>query len=196
MNDANVTEPVPAKRRRDAPAARAALVEAARALFAERGYDRATIREIGQRAGVDAALIARYFGGKTQLYIEVLHEQMGEDVKVDILDPARMLHLVDRAIRQGPSPIYQVTFRAHGDAEAQAAAKGELYTRIVDPLAARLIADGIDHPRERAELITAAFTGIITARASGAFDLLPELDAHALAALLLSTFMPQASMTE
>ncbi|MFD9659211.1 helix-turn-helix domain-containing protein [Streptomyces mirabilis] len=34
-------------------------------LFAERGFDRTTIRDIGERAGVDPALIARYFGSKT-----------------------------------------------------------------------------------------------------------------------------------
>ncbi len=52
------------RRRNDAQASRRALLEAAAALFDERGYQGATVREIGERAGVDAALIARYFGGK------------------------------------------------------------------------------------------------------------------------------------
>ena len=36
---------------------------------ASRGSSGTTIREIGERAGVDAALIARYFGSKADLYI-------------------------------------------------------------------------------------------------------------------------------
>src|SRR3954452_20437122 len=60
------------RRAHDAAASRQALLDAAAALFDERGYERATIREIGERAGVDAALIARYFGGKEGLYLAVL----------------------------------------------------------------------------------------------------------------------------
>lgn len=59
-------------RRRDSARSRQLLLEAAAGLFAERGFDRSTTREIGERAGVDPALIARYFGGKAQLYLAVL----------------------------------------------------------------------------------------------------------------------------
>jgi AcrR family transcriptional regulator len=48
---------------RDAAASKQALLEAARSLFGQRGFKSTTIRDIGERAGVDAALIARYFGG-------------------------------------------------------------------------------------------------------------------------------------
>ena len=60
---------------RDAQASRRALLEAADALFDERGYDAATVRDIGERAGVDAALIARYFGGKEGLYLATLQQE-------------------------------------------------------------------------------------------------------------------------
>ena len=46
-----------------------ALVLAAQDLFGQRGFESTTIRDIGDRAGVDAALIARYFGSKADLYI-------------------------------------------------------------------------------------------------------------------------------
>jgi AcrR family transcriptional regulator len=183
--------PATTRRRRDAQGTRAALLSAAAELFAERGYDHATVRDIGERAGVDAAMIARYFGGKAQLYIAVLHEEMGWEVQTDILEPARMRHLVNRAIRQGPSPIYQVASRPHDDAAAQAASRAELHGRIVGPLTERLTADGVDRPQERAELLTAAFIGVLTARASGAFDRLPELDADELTALLLELLAPR-----
>jgi AcrR family transcriptional regulator len=178
-------------RRRDADNTRAALLKAGAELFAERGYNQATIRDIGERAGVDAAMIARYFGGKAQLYIAVLHEEMGDETPVDIFDPARMRHLVDRAIRRGPSPIYQVTFRPHDDPQAQATSRAELHSRIVDPLVARLTADGVDRPRDKAEVLAAAFIGVLTARASGAFDRLPDLDADELTSLLLELLPPR-----
>lgn len=54
------------------PDTRAAILSAARELFAERGFDRATMREIGARAGVDPALIHHYFGTKNGLLVESL----------------------------------------------------------------------------------------------------------------------------
>lgn len=49
---------------------RAAILTAARAAFAEQGYERATVRDIAARAGVDPALVVRYFGGKDALFAE------------------------------------------------------------------------------------------------------------------------------
>ncbi len=46
---------------------REAILAAARVLFAERGYDRASIRAIARQAGVDAALVHHYFGTKEDL---------------------------------------------------------------------------------------------------------------------------------
>ena len=42
------------------------ILDAARDCFAERGFDRATIRDIAARAGVDPALVLHYFGSKEQ----------------------------------------------------------------------------------------------------------------------------------
>lgn len=41
---------------------------AARELFAERGRERTTVRAVASRAGVDAALVHRYFGSKAELF--------------------------------------------------------------------------------------------------------------------------------
>lgn len=53
----------------------AALVEAANAVFAEKGYDAATTREIAERAGVSEGLIHRYFGGKHGLLTAILRRK-------------------------------------------------------------------------------------------------------------------------
>jgi AcrR family transcriptional regulator len=66
-----------ARRRGRRPAGqdtRTALVEAARAVFAESGYDGATVRAIATRAGVDAAMVNHWFGSKEGLFARAVLE--------------------------------------------------------------------------------------------------------------------------
>jgi AcrR family transcriptional regulator len=51
---------------------RARLLKAAVEVFAERGYENSTIRDICSRAGANVALIHYHFGDKLELYREVL----------------------------------------------------------------------------------------------------------------------------
>jgi len=53
---------------------RAAILAAARQLFAEEGYEGATVRAITGRAGANVASVAYYFGSKEGLYLEVVME--------------------------------------------------------------------------------------------------------------------------
>jgi AcrR family transcriptional regulator len=62
----------PRRRRRDPEAHRAAIVEAARHTFAERGYARTTLREIARRAGVTHGLITRHFASKERLFLQAV----------------------------------------------------------------------------------------------------------------------------
>lgn len=55
-------------RRKGNPDTRAEILAASRAEFAEKGYERATIRAIATRADVDPALVMHYFGSKEQLF--------------------------------------------------------------------------------------------------------------------------------
>jgi AcrR family transcriptional regulator len=48
------------------------IAAAARRLFAEAGYERATFRAIGAEAGVDPALVVHFFGSKEQLFRQVM----------------------------------------------------------------------------------------------------------------------------
>lgn len=52
--------------------ARGRIVAAARQEFAESGFDAVTVRAIAARAGVNAAMINHYFGGKAGLFREVV----------------------------------------------------------------------------------------------------------------------------
>lgn len=51
---------------------REALINAAREVFIEQGYDGATVRAIASRAGVDAAMVNHWFGGKEGLFGEAV----------------------------------------------------------------------------------------------------------------------------
>lgn len=63
-------------RSRNAAATRQAILASARRHFARDGYDNVGLREIAGEAGVDPALVSRYFGGKEQLFKEAVR---GED---------------------------------------------------------------------------------------------------------------------
>jgi AcrR family transcriptional regulator len=52
---------------------RAAILDAAQRLFAEYGYDGATVREIAAQASIDPAMVIRYFGNKDELFAEAAH---------------------------------------------------------------------------------------------------------------------------
>jgi AcrR family transcriptional regulator len=58
----------PAARTRRSDATRAAILAAARERFAADGYERATIRAIAADAGVDPAMVMRYYGNKAKLF--------------------------------------------------------------------------------------------------------------------------------
>jgi len=65
-------EPRRRGRRASGEDTRAALLAAAREEFTERGFDGATVRRIAERAGVDAAMVNHWFGGKDQLFTATL----------------------------------------------------------------------------------------------------------------------------
>jgi len=59
-------------RRPGASDSRERILAAARAAFAERGFEAATIRDIARRAEVDPALVHHYFGSKQQLFVAAM----------------------------------------------------------------------------------------------------------------------------
>lgn len=54
------------------------ILRAAMELFATKGFEAVGIREIARKAGVNSSLISYYFGGKANLYREVLFLQYHE----------------------------------------------------------------------------------------------------------------------
>ena len=52
------------------------ILDAANALFAERGYEEVTIEDIAKTAGVARGLVHHYFGGRKEVYVALL-ERLG-----------------------------------------------------------------------------------------------------------------------
>ena len=51
---------------------RGEIVEAAKRVFAEKGYDGASLRGVAREAGVDPALVHHYFDGKASLFVAAM----------------------------------------------------------------------------------------------------------------------------
>lgn len=165
-------EPSP-RRHYDAQASRRALLDAAGALFDERGYDGATVREIGERAGVDAALIARYFGGKEGLYLAALQRQEGR-VRLPA-DPAHALeHMLSSAEVRGSGPIGRAMVSPTLTDAMRKQVREIVHRYVVAPLASELSANGAPDADLRAELLVAIATAVSLTRASGTLPALAE----------------------
>jgi AcrR family transcriptional regulator len=77
---------------------RAALLDAARAVFAERGYDGATVRAIAERAGVDPAMVNHWFGGKEPLFVAALNLPIDPAAALNEVLPGDPEHLAERIL--------------------------------------------------------------------------------------------------
>ncbi len=64
------------RKRLSAGERRTQLVEIGREVFAERGYDAASVEEIAERAGISKPIIYEHFGGKEGLYAVVVDREM------------------------------------------------------------------------------------------------------------------------
>ena len=60
------------------PERREQLVGVGRAVFAERGFEAATVEEIADRAGVSKPVVYEHFGGKEGLYAVVVDREVAE----------------------------------------------------------------------------------------------------------------------
>jgi AcrR family transcriptional regulator len=67
-------------RKQNRPAREQALLEAAVALFAARGFESTTTREIAAAAGCAEGLIHRYFGGKEGLLLAIVRYRVNREV--------------------------------------------------------------------------------------------------------------------
>jgi AcrR family transcriptional regulator len=79
---------------------REALIEAAAIVFAEKGYEGGSVRDITRRANANQAAINYHFGGKEGLYREVLRMAFAALKESDVLDVERLDALEPREALQ------------------------------------------------------------------------------------------------
>src|SRR5918994_3732847 len=101
------TSEIPEERRRWSrrPESRPAeILTAAFQVFAEAGYERTTIADVGDRAGVSPALVVHYFGSKAELFTAVIQDRFASFVAAweELLDSHRgtYRHLVHQLVRR------------------------------------------------------------------------------------------------
>lgn len=150
------------RRRHDAEASRQALLDAAAALFDERGYDATTVRGIGERAEVDPALIARYFGSKEGLYLEALgHGGRPQPPTEPLVVMARVLAHHDE---HGSGPLLRATVNPTLSDVARERVRDAIGQQLTGPMAEALTARGVRDAALRADLACAIVAGIALTR--------------------------------
>ena len=162
----------PVRRRRDAAQTRRLLLEVARARFARHGYATTTVRDIADAAGVNVALINRYFASKEGLFEACLDSAVAElrreePVGVEGLGAAIAHRLAGSTTKDQLPEAMLLLLRSAGDARID-----EIRRNVLRAMSERLAAAaGSGSPEGddtllRAEIVLAALLGITMVRAS------------------------------
>lgn len=140
------------------------ILEAARAEFAEVGYDRATIRGIAARAGIDKSSVVKYFGTKQNLFREAATWSIPRATtgSVALRSTEDMVRGMFNAWSAAPNTPMAVLLRTSMTSEdAAEILRDHLGSQVIPPFAA-----AIDEPdaRLRAALAGAMLMGIASQR--------------------------------
>jgi AcrR family transcriptional regulator len=159
-------------------ATRRAILAAARATFAARGYERTTIRAVAARAGIDASMVMRYFRSKAGLFTAAATM----DLQVPDLRSApasrRGELLVRVFISRWEDPVRDdeliVLLRTAVTSETVA---GQLETVLGQLITEPIAALGGEQAAERGTLIAAQLLGLALCRYILCFEPLASLTA-------------------
>jgi AcrR family transcriptional regulator len=170
---------------------RSSILQAARSSFAEKGYDRASIRAIAAEAGVDAALVHHYFGTKEKLFLAVLNAPINpaEVVPQALQGPReqageRLVRLVLTIWDSPAGAAALAVFRSALSNEWTARLLREfLVVQVLRRAVAELAIDPAEAP-VRAGLVATQMAGLILTRYVLRIDPLPDLDPELLVAAL------------
>lgn len=88
--------PRPAPGRPKDPAKRAAILDAAKALFLEHGFEGVSMDQIAARAGVSKLTVYSHFGDKDALFIGAVESYCDEQVPTTLFTPAPQQPLPER----------------------------------------------------------------------------------------------------
>jgi len=165
---------------------REALLTAAREVFSELGYEGATVRGIASRAGVDAAMVNHWFGGKEALFASAVLQlpfDPGEVVAELLQGPPDSLgeRIVHRFVTVwdttagGAFPALVRSLASHD--QAAISLKNFLIKHILSRVVASIDAD---QPQLRAALCASQLIGIGMARYVAEFEPFASADPETL----------------
>ncbi len=166
---------------------RAALLTAAREVFSEQGYDGATVRAIARRAGVDAAMVNHWFGGKEALFAEaVLRLPFNPQALIAALLTGDPHDLGERIVRtfltnwdtQGGG-VFAALVRSVAGHERVANALREFFLRNIFGQLADAVSG--DHRDLRANLVASQMIGLGLVRYVARFDPVATADVEVVA---------------
>jgi AcrR family transcriptional regulator len=161
--------------RRDAKRTRRLLLSAALRRFASAGYGDVTVRDIAGDAGVNVALINRYFTSKEGLFeaclanaVDELDETVSDEMGLERV-VALMIEQIEGSPDGGAQLRLMLLLRSSGDARADQIRR-DVFQSFAERLAAAVGRDpgssGSADSRLRAEIALSAVLGIVVARAS------------------------------
>lgn len=147
---------------RDAARTKDAIVDAARRLFAQKGYTTVGVREIAAEAGINSALVRRYFGSKEGLLRAVLEELLSVEPiiagdRAAFGDRAAAMLLKTDSIA---NPV-AIMMLAMADLQARKLCGDLVQDNVIRPLAQWL---GGDDALDRAAQLNILWTGFIAQR--------------------------------
>lgn len=157
-------------RRPGAADTREDILVAAREVFAERGFDGATVRAVAKEAGVDPALIYHYFGSKQQLFVAAMEiPYHWQQVLPEVLDGPREEmgeRLCQRLLGYWEDPRINPLFRGVVRSAASDPVAAEMVRRMLAEGPFALLARKIDLPdgELRAMLMASHLMGVALLR--------------------------------
>src|SRR5262249_19742163 len=180
--------------RRSGPSeTREQIAVAARAQFAERGFERATFRAIAEAAGVDPALVVHFYGSKDNLFLEVMQLPPGF--------AEALVHIADGPHGEMGRHLAELVLTALENPATRPIVLGRIHSASSHPHAAALVRETVtrdlsmltgaltdDRPETRAVLIGAHIVGIALARYVVLVEPLASLPAHDVVDLIAPTF--------
>lgn len=178
---------------KDAAVTRSFLVRAARRRFATEGYRAATVRRIAADAGVNVALINRYFGSKEGLFeaclkrsVAELGSDRDEPADLDVLIARLTAHVVDGPNGDDPLQLL-LLLRSSGDEQADRIRRRTLesYTERLAVIAGWRADDPATEPLLlRAQMAIATMLGLVMLRTAVGVQPLTSAGAGTLSAPL------------
>ena len=156
-------------RRPGASTTRAEILSAARASFAELGYDRTTVRGVAVQAGVDPALVHRFFGSKDDLLAAALAVAVNPAERIPEVMEGDPATLGERVVRYFLSVWDQPASGEVMIGMLRSAATNERAARLMrdflsDEILARIAAPLDEQGRLRATLMSSQLLGLATLR--------------------------------